>query len=224
MTYKFDTHVHTAESSPCGRFKGAELAHLYKQAGYHGIAVTDHFYRGNFENLHCITWEEKVDIFLTGYREALREGSKIGLDVVLGIEATFDENMNDYLVYGIDEDFLVNNKEFYSLGLEGFRHLVRDSDILVFQAHPFRPGLTPAKPGLLDGVEVYNGNPRHNSRNELAYEYAEKNNLRKLSGSDFHQITELAKGGIVLPQRAANSKELVNLIKEDKIIELIQSV
>lgn len=36
------------------------------------------------------------------------------------------------------------------------------------QAHPFRNGLKIVDPKHLDGIETYNGNPRHDSRNEIA--------------------------------------------------------
>jgi len=54
---------------------------------------------------------------------------------------------------------------------------------------------------LIDGVEIYNGNPRHNSSNHLALEYARKNGLKMLSGSDFHQVQDAARGGIIVDER-----------------------
>jgi hypothetical protein len=126
------------------------------------------------------------------------------------------------LVYGVDEEFLLRNKELYKLGLQGFKKLISDKDILIVQAHPYRPYMTPADPSLIDGVEVYNGNPRHDSNNDLAYEYALDNKLKMLSGSDFHQIQDLARGGIVLTEPIRTPAELVKLIKTDGILELLK--
>ena len=45
------------------------------------------------------------------------------------------------------------------------------------QAHPFRTGLTREDPALLDGVEVFNGNARHDSHNDDALRFARENGL-----------------------------------------------
>ena len=166
--------------------------------------------------------ESKIDRFLEGYNIALKVRKKLGLKIILGMEIRFLENANDYLVYGIDEKFLRDNKELYKLSLREFRKLTKKDNILIFQAHPFRPFMIPAPAELLDGVEVYNGNPRHNSNNDIAYEYALKNQLRMLSGSDFHRRDGVAAGGIIVSENISDSHEFADMIKNNKIIELIQ--
>lgn len=220
-SFKFDTHVHTMETSPCGRVKGAEVALSYKEAGYQGIVITDHFYNGFFDRLSAAGWKDKVDMYLAGYREALAKGENIGLDVILGMEIRFNESFNDYLVFGIDENFLKAYPDLYTLSLEEFRSLAQKHDLLIYQAHPFRKNMIPADPRLLDGIEVYNGNPRHDSHNDLALDYANENNLKLISGSDFHQHEDLARGGIVIAERIKSSEELLDILKNDKIISLI---
>jgi len=217
--YKIDTHVHTAEVSACGKIKAKDLVQMYRDSGYYGVIITDHYCSEYFHSLRAKNWEEKVDSYLTGYRNALGEGKKVGLKVFLGMEIRFTENFNDYLVYGFDEDFLKNHRELYKLGLVKFKKLAEKEGLLVFQAHPFRPEIIPADPRFLDGVEVYNGNPRHNSRNHLAYSFASRNNLMMISGSDFHQVSELATGGIILPHAINTSKELVALMHEKRFID-----
>jgi len=49
--YKYDTHVHTKEVSPCGKVPAIEVVKLYKDAGYHGIVITDHYCDSFFESL-----------------------------------------------------------------------------------------------------------------------------------------------------------------------------
>ena len=39
----YETHLHTSEASACGSMKGADYIQKYKQCGYSGIFVTDHF-------------------------------------------------------------------------------------------------------------------------------------------------------------------------------------
>lgn len=45
--YKYETHCHTSEASGCGMSTGAEMAQKYKDEGYDGIFITDHFFNGN---------------------------------------------------------------------------------------------------------------------------------------------------------------------------------
>jgi predicted metal-dependent phosphoesterase TrpH len=221
----FDAHVHSAETSPCGRVKGYELVHLYKEAGYSGVIITDHYHDGFFEALFDpkVSWEERVDSFLSGYRSAYNEGKKIGINVILGMEINFAPFDIDYLVYGVDETFLKENERLHSLNLVKFWELTRNKDILIYQAHPYRPPIIPSNPAWLDGVEVYNGNPRHLSYNNIARSFAVQNKLRMISGSDFHQIDDTARGGIVLPENIDNEKELVQILKDDRVLELIET-
>lgn len=221
QTFKLDMHVHTKDTSPCGKISGTELVHLYKEAGYQGVVITDHYFDGYFEALSCTNWEEKIEKYLEGYRNAVNEGLKIGFDVILGIELRFQGSANDHLVYGIDEDFLMENRELYKLDLSRFVKLIRGRDILVFQAHPYRSGCTPADPALLDGVEIYNGNPRYESYNDKAYDFAARNNLRMISGSDFHRQEDLARGGIVTSEAIKDAKQLVSVLIQNKAASLI---
>jgi predicted metal-dependent phosphoesterase TrpH len=219
--YKYDTHVHTSETSPCGGIEGKKLVQLYKNAGYRGLVITDHYFNQYFDSLNDGSWEEKIESYLKGYKAALDEGRKLGLNIILGMEIRFEENDNDYLVYGIDEAFLIENKELYKLGLEKFKKLAESNDLLIYQAHPFRSWIVPVDTKYLDGVEVFNGNPRQESANPLALSYANSNKLKMISGSDFHQIEDLALGGIVIPEAPENSLEFVKLLNSNKIIELL---
>lgn len=221
--YFYDMHVHTFETSSCAIIKALELVRLYKDVGYQGIVVTDHFFADYFENLTVQSWEEKIDKFLEGYKNAFKEGQEIGLDVFLGIELQFNEGKNDYLVYGIDEDFLKANNELYRLGLIRFKELVKAQDILIYQAHPFRSWVTPAKPSLIDGIEVFNGRLEFDSSNDKALVYAKNNDLKMISGSDFHQIEDLASGGIILPKQIKSNKDLVKVLKSMDNINMVNS-
>lgn len=221
QNYKYDIHVHTSEVSKCGKVEAEKVVKLYKQAGYTGIVITDHYFDGFFNSLTCETWKEKVEAYLSGYKNALIVGQEVGLKVLLGMELRFEGSENDYLVFGIDEEFLKSNKELYKLGLEKVKKLLEEKGMLIFQAHPYRGEMKPEKPELLDGIEVFNGNPRSNSKNHLAYAFAKDNNMRMISGSDFHQPQDLAGGGIILSDIANTSKELVEAIKGEKIKSIL---
>jgi len=195
----------------------AEMVRLYAQAGYTGIVITDHYFQQYFESLPQKLWEEKIAVFLEGYRAAYAEGQARGLEVLLGVELRFHNRIEDYLVYGITPEFLVDHPRLYEHTVESFFEFSRNHNLLVVQAHPFRPGQAPARPAYLDGVEVYNGNPRHNSSNHLALDFARRYNLIQISGSDAHQLTDVGVGGIYLDRRVSSSQEFAAYLRENPV-------
>lgn len=223
IKFKFDTHVHTNETSRCGKVRASEMVKMYKNEGYSGVVITDHYTKDFFDDLPDITWEEKINRFSDGYKNAFEAGCRLGLTVIAGIELRFTENANDYLVYGINEKFLKENRELYNLGLNEFRKIADSYNLLIYQAHPFRKNMERAKPDLLDGVEIFNGNPRHESDNEKALKYACDNFLKMISGSDFHRSEDLARGGIVISRNIKDSAELVHILNNNEIIDYIKS-
>jgi predicted metal-dependent phosphoesterase TrpH len=219
--FTIDLHVHTSNVSSCGRLEASELAGLYRSHGYDGIVITDHYYDGFFEPLTRLSWNEKIDRFLEGYRIAAAAGRRVGLAVWPGMEIRFTENPNDYLIYGITPEFLREHPELFRLGLKRFRALAAAANCLIYQAHPFRPGIRPADPKLLDGVEVINGNPRHDSRNHLARQFAVRHGLRMISGSDCHQSEDLGNGGVITAEPIRSEAELVERLRQDQWLRLI---
>ena len=170
--FRFDTHVHTSEVSPCGQISAEDTVRLYLEAGFSGICITDHYYRKSFDAWKCPTWDKTIERYLEGYHKAKKEGAKNHLDILLGAEVMFDGSPNEYLLYGITEEFLCRYPRLYEYAILDFRRIATENDILIFQAHPFRKKLTREDPIFLDGVEIVNGNLRHDSHNELAAEFA----------------------------------------------------
>lgn len=208
----YDTHVHTCETSACGVLTAAETVALYRQAGYQGICVTDHYTRDFFAALEG-SWQQKVERYLKGYRAACAAAEGTGLSVLLGAEIRIDGAPNDYLVFGLTEAFLNQNPELYAYDLQSLSALLRGAGMLLVQAHPFRPSMTVEAPALLDGVEVFNGNPRHNSHNDMARAFAQNHGLLMTSGSDCHEITDVAQGGIGLCAPAADASALAAALR-----------
>ena len=195
---KIELHLHTKEVSPCAWVSAVDSVKAYKQAGYDAIVVTDHFNWYVLDAANTDDTVKRVDHYLTGYRIARQEGEKCGLKVILGVEVALRNcGPEDYLIYGATEKMLYDNPFLYDLTLAELRNVCDRYNALLFQAHPFREYLKPADPSLLDGIEVNNGNPRHNSHNDLALEWATKNSKIMSSGSDFHQAEDLARGGII---------------------------
>ncbi|ADK80977.1 PHP domain-containing protein [Sediminispirochaeta smaragdinae] len=213
-SYAYETHAHTTEVSSCGRVRAADALRMYKSVGYQGIIFTDHFHDDYVSSLGNMSWEAKIDCYLTGYREAAKVAGELDMDVLWGMELRFTENDNDYLVYGIDSDFLKGWVDLHRSSISVFMESIKSrADILVYQAHPFRDGCRLVDPVIVHGLEIYNGNPRHDSRNNLAAQAAAENSTLILSGSDFHRPGDLASGGVFLPERISCNAELITALK-----------
>ena len=87
--YKIETHCHTI-GQLLFAYRRAELARLYKQAGYGAINITDHF-RPDRIRPDKGSLEKQIDWFLSGHRAAKAEGDKIGLKVYFSIELGFEK-------------------------------------------------------------------------------------------------------------------------------------
>ena len=64
------------------------MARKYKEIGYTGLIVTDHFFNGNCAVPKDLPWKERIDMYYAGYEDAKAEGDKIGLQVFFGLESS----------------------------------------------------------------------------------------------------------------------------------------
>jgi len=209
--FKTETHCHTLESSKCGKVSAKDIVKAYIDSGYSTLIITDHFgARHKSDN----GIKHDVNILLKGY-ETAREAANGKINVIFGAEINFFENKNDYLVYGITEDFLLNNPDIYTIGIKEFSTIAHENGLLIYQAHPFRNRMTITSPVFLDGIEVFNAHPRHDSRNFFAKSWADFYNLPGICGSDAHQPQDIAKGGIMTKNEIKTSNDLINVLKEN---------
>lgn len=219
--YRNELHTHTSETSNCGHTSAKALVEAYIQEGYSTVVITDHlsthtYYKYDYDNM---TWDDKIDVFVKGYNTAL-EAAKGRINVLFGMEMRFDEelpehDLNDYLVFGVTEEFLRNNGDLINMNIESFSHIAHKNGLLVYQAHPFRKHMTRTNPELLDGVEIYNGCPRHNSHNDKAEKWAKKNRLKGTSGSDFHELEDVAHGGIITDTEIKSNEDLLKILRSN---------
>lgn len=214
MAFLFDTHVHTDESSSCGKIAAQDVVKRYRDLGYDGICITDHMNRGNLKK-RGETYCEKAEAFLKGYRAA-KDAAGEDFKIILGMEIRFADHDNDYLVFGFDEQFVFGTDLSGFGSLEEFRPFADENGLVVFQAHPFREDMTIIDWNLLDGIEVYNGHAGHDSSNEIALAWAKKRNLRMSSGSDFHYETGMEPGGILLEKMPADSFEFAQMLLNNR--------
>lgn len=213
MQYKYETHLHTMETSRCGYVKAAEQVRRYKALGYDGICITDHLHRLYLELMDCKgDWKQCMNRYLYGYRCAREEGERIGLKVILGCELRFPEDERDYLIYGIDEKWLYDHPFITELSHEEFFKKY-GKDVLIIHAHPYRDNNN-VDYKCVHGIEILNGNPRHDSRNELALKLALENpDLYRLAGSDAHRDGDEGHAALVCEHEIHDSYEYKKIIE-----------
>ncbi len=205
--FKYDIHTHTADSSRCGVVRASETVHRYKEAGYTGIIITDHFVNGSTRADKNASWKERIEVLTAGYRAAKEEGAGIGLDVFFGFEYPWWGM--DYLTYGIDEQTLTDHPELEDIKIRDFFSFVHSNGGIVIQAHPMRErdyikGIY-LHTDFIDGVEVYNGSHHDNEKKGYsdspefdvrAKRYADDHpHLLQTAGSDTHSYL---RGGCML--------------------------
>lgn len=223
--YKIETHLHTKYISKCGCLSAEQILQMYSELGYAGICVTDHYNRECLEFAGIDTSGEgsKTEEFLFGYRTLKEKAKNYNIRIYEGAELRFDGSENDYLLYGFDHDLIANPEKVISGGLEAFSRKCREQGALLIQAHPCRKMCSPAPYDLIDGVEVHNANPRHNSFNELAWKYAKAHSLLMLSGSDCHEPGDQGRGGVICECLPKDSFEFAKIIREQRYELIINS-
>ncbi|MDR2110496.1 MAG: PHP domain-containing protein [Spirochaetaceae bacterium] len=224
--YLYETHLHTVQSSACGVSRGQDYIRRYIDAGYTGIIVTDHFFRGNTAINRNLAWREWVNQFCRGYEETREAGERLGLDVFFGWEETFD-GADDYLIYGLDKAWLLEHPESrrWTRG-EQYRAAGQYGGCVV-QAHPFRqhyyiPRIN-LSGGCVDAVEAANAGNQERSYDSLAKRYAEKLNLPVTAGSDIHEVEQFEWGaifGVYLNKKMDSIADYVRAIKGKTIAGL----
>lgn len=217
--YLFDAHVHTAESSKCGKMTGAEAAEAYAAKGYSGIIVTDHFINGNTRADRNAPWEEQVAVQMAGYKAAKARGDEIGLKVFFGFESGNDGA--DFLTYGLDEEWLLKHPESPKLSMKDYLALVRSEGAFVVHAHPFRRAryikCMHLIPDGVDAVEIVNfGNQELDNR--MAKIYAEAYGLPMTAGSDGHAVHDVEEFVIGTDTPIESVADYIERIKQKRLI------
>lgn len=210
--FKYELHMHTMETSRCGHVRAADQVKAYHRLGYQGICVTDHLHNTYLELMDCHDdWHECVRRYLYGYQLAREEGENLGMDVIFGVELRFPENDSDYLIYGIDEDWLYDNPFVCRMDHKSFYERYKN-EVLIIHAHPYRY-CDEVFYDCVHGLEVANCNPRHDSRNELALALAKANpHLYRTVGSDAHRTGDEGRAAILTERRIRDSYEMKNII------------
>ena len=183
--YKYDLHVHTSPVSVCADFSPEDTVKKYAEEGFNGFALTNHLTPLGLSK-HASA-NDFVSYYLNDYYEAKKYSETYGIDVILGLEIRFPENNNDYLVYGISEEDVYRAAEYLTTDYKTFYKEFKSDKNLIIQAHPFRNGVELCDLEYVDGIEVFNMHPGHNSRVATAAKLVKENpHLLVTGGTDFH--------------------------------------
>lgn len=220
---KIELHCHTSGFSECSELPAPEVIRCYRSAGYQGIVLTNHFYPWLPKNDKA--YKKYIENFLEEYSFAKELGEGVGVKVYLGMEIRFEENMNDYLLYGIDEDFVRGIPRKLETAYDFIPYLREHKDVLFIQAHPFRNGMFLVDSTILDGIEVFNLHPNHNSRVGFAAKYAEGEGFAvSTCGSDLHHPGQDALTALLTKELPENEKELVKCLREEQVYKVGNSI
>lgn len=206
-----EAHAHTSEVSRCSRLPAARLVESVHAAGYGALIVTDHYLPGERNT------RQAREEFLTGFRAARDAAGQYGdMTVLPGMEIRFKGHDEDFLVYGLDEEDILDLPDDVCeapAALHEFHEYCKAHGFLIYQAHPYRPGLFPANTPDIDGVETFNGNPRHDSRNRMAALFASRHNLHTIAGGDVHEEGDQGTVGLLVPDTALTPKAFAEWLR-----------
>ncbi len=211
MFYYTELHCHTSEVSINAAANLKETVDLYIENGYTTVVLTNHLsdqaqYYGEGNGKH-------IDNFIDCYKK-MKEYAGDRLNIILGAEVRLNGRIrNDYLIYGITEDFLRRETGLLDMEIKQFSALCRENGFLVIQAHPMRVNMTVTDPRYLDGIEVYNGGIYNDSHNDLADKLANYHDYIKTSGSDQHFPDAPPTGGIATNAPITTREELVSVLR-----------
>ncbi len=210
MNYIYETHLHTVEGSACSPTPATDYIEYMSEIGYAGIIVTDHFFNGNSCVPKNLPWDKRVELYCKGYEHALNEAKGTDFTVMFGIEFNFEGD--EYLLYGVDKKWLLENERIMTMSREEVFNTVHQGGGIMIQAHPYREryylSAIHLTPSVCDGAEVYNAsNPDY--QNALGYQYAKERNFRGSAGSDIHAFPMKAMGGLSFPYKINSIDEFV---------------
>ena len=215
--FRYETHLHTKEASACARSTGAEMVRAHYFAGYSGIIITDHFFNGNTAIPSDLSWEERINAFCLGYENALKEAEKLNFHVFFGWE--YNDRGAEFLTYGLDRDFLLDNPDMLTWPIEKYLTVVRQSGGFVSQAHPFREASYISSirvfPEYVDAVEVCNASHNDPKFDRLALELACKYSLYRTGGSDTHFTGRMYGGGMEFDHEIFSIEEFIEAVKRN---------
>ncbi len=217
--YKYETHLHSFPVSLCATVSIEEQLTFYKELGYDGVFVTNHFIDGNFNSEGASSYKEQIESYFSDYEKGVEIGKKLGIKVFFGAELSYMGT--DFLVYGLDKAWYLAHPEIMGMKKSKELAFMMECGALVIQAHPFREASyidhIRLFPRQVHGIEVINAN-RNDAENKMASLYAEQYGLLTIAGSDNHVGKKQPRlAGICTKTPITDEMDFVNRVKNGEI-------
>ena len=220
MEYLYETHLHTSPVSRCARWSVREALEFYKNLGYAGVFVTNHFIDGNVSCDKSLPYEEKIEFYFSDYEEAVKVGEEIGISVFSGIESSYMGS--DFLIYGLDKAWHLAHPEIMTMNKTAALTMMAKEGALIIQAHPFREHPSTDRislfPRYVHGTEAYNA-ARSDFENKMAEHYAESYHLIRFAGSDNHMQKATRLGGMKSETPIKDEEDFVTRVKNGEMAD-----
>ena len=214
-----DLHAHTKGISRCCKAFAPEVLKAAKDAGLDGICLCNHYTKSYAADGDMLALARRYN---EEFRQTRTLGEEMGLKVLYGIEVSMNRHDHEHvLVYGVDEDFLLENPAPNMLTLQELYELVHAAGGVLVQAHCMRKGenvLMDTK--YLDGVEV-NCHPLYDRTYAKEMEaLAKQHNWILTCGGDYHADTHRVQCGMYLPDSIADGVQLGQYLKTAQTVKL----
>ena len=137
------------------------------------------------------------------------------LDVFFGFEYSY--HGTDFLVYGLEEDWLLAHPEIMEMRTSEFCRFARSEGGLVVQAHPYREASyidhIRLFPRVVDGLEVINAHGDERMY-RLAGTLANAYGLQTTAGSDIHGGAQTELAGMEFKEKLTSARDYAERIKK----------
>ena len=211
--YRYETHCHTFPVSACGKTTVEDTVLFYKELGYDGIFITNHFLDGNIcHEIRNRPYEEQISFYFSDFEEGLRLGRQVGLKVFPGVELSYKGT--DFLIYGPDKEWYLAHPEIMNMEKSEELPFLMQEGALVIQAHPYREEFyidhIRLFPRCVHGAEIINSSQAE-YMNEMAAVYAKRYGLFETCGSDNHwgsKVFEILRSKGLKPEIAGMSSDI----------------
>ena len=185
--FRYETHLHTSPVSKCGSYSVRENMEFYRDIGYDGIFLTNHFLDANIGGDRTLPYKDQIEFFFTDIEEGERIAEEVGIKFFWGAETSYLGT--DFLIYGLSKEWYLAHPEIMEINRKDALALMAEDGALIVHAHPFRDASyidhIRLFPYHVHAVEIDNcGNKPF--QNDMARLYADTYGLPYSAGSDNH--------------------------------------
>ncbi|MBQ8356594.1 MAG: hypothetical protein IJX39_02175 [Clostridia bacterium] len=214
-----DLHAHSSGISPCCCIAVPEVLREAKRVGLDGIVLTNHYQKSSVKNGDAVDFARR---YLEEYHTAVRLGERIGCKTLFGIEVTAERyHLVHLLIYGVDEDFVLEHPTMFDYTLEELYRLVKARGGCLVQAHPFRRVDSLMDVKWMDGIEI-SCHPKYESTHlEKIAKIATRWGKILTCGGDYHADTPYRpRCGMYLPDEVRDTYDLARFLLSAPSVEL----